>query len=75
MFGSAFLSPGRWSIALLLVCCHGLQFGLCTSFLTKGIFRSLWSVWLHGASAIALNVLDWNLWMRSIVDGFAHPQT
>jgi hypothetical protein len=35
--------------------------------LTKGIFRSLWSVRMltyHGASAIALSVLDWNLWMR-----------
>jgi hypothetical protein len=37
---------------------------LSISFLTKGIFRSLWSVRLltyRGASAIALSVLDWNL--------------
>jgi hypothetical protein len=30
MFCSVFLSLDRWCIALLLTCCHCLQFGLCT---------------------------------------------
>jgi hypothetical protein len=60
-------------IALLLIRCHSLVWFLylsailSISFLTKGIFRSSWSVRLltyHGESAIALSVFDWNLWMR-----------
>jgi hypothetical protein len=44
----------------------------------KGIFRSVWIVWFdtyQGASRMNRRTLDWNLWMRTMLEAFANPYT
>jgi hypothetical protein len=42
----------------------------------KGIFRSEWIIWFdtnQGASRMDRRTLNWNLWMRTMLEAFADP--
>jgi hypothetical protein len=44
----------------------------------NGIFRSVWIVWFdtyQGALRMHRRTLDWNLWMRTMLEAFADPNT